>query len=156
MDERGQAASFEVRRDGYAISSDPARLDRDRIFRYLHEEAYWSAGMARSVFERALAGSLNFGLYDAAGTQAGFARVITDYATNARLLDVFVLPEHRARGLGEWLVATVLSHPHLQNLRSWSLSTDDAHGLYERFGFEPVDSATNMVRKDPDAHRRER
>ena len=149
-------AVFEARHDGYSISTDPARLDRDRVFRYLHEEAYWSAGMARSVFERALAGSLNFGLYDAAGEQAGFGRVITDYATNARLLDVFVLPEHRGRGLGEWLVATILADPRLQNLRSWSLSTNDAHGLYERFGFEPIDAATNMVRKDPEAHKRER
>jgi GNAT superfamily N-acetyltransferase len=81
--------------------------------------------------------SLPFGLYTVGGAQAGFARVVTDTARFAWLADVFVLPEHRGRGLGVWLVATVLSHPDVDGLRV-VLGTSDAHTLYERFGFVRV------------------
>jgi GNAT superfamily N-acetyltransferase len=87
------------------------------------------------VVEAACAGSVCFGLYVEDGTQVGFARVISDRATFAYLADVFVLPEQRGRGLSKWLVACVLEHPALQNLRRWMLATRDAHGLYERYGF---------------------
>jgi GNAT superfamily N-acetyltransferase len=123
---------------GYEISTDPARLDLDLIHRFLSREAYWSPGVPRDVVERALANSLCFGLFAPGGAQAGFARAVTDRATFAYLADVFVLPEHRGRGLGVWLVETVLAHPDLQGLRRIELATVDAHGLYERFGFEPL------------------
>jgi GNAT superfamily N-acetyltransferase len=61
--------------------------------------------------------------------------VVTDYATFAWIADVFVLPEHRGRGLAKWLMEVVLAHPQLQGFRRWVLSTKDAHGVYERFGF---------------------
>jgi GNAT superfamily N-acetyltransferase len=123
---------------GYEISTDPARLDLDVIHRFLSEDAYWSPGVARDVVERALANSLCFGLFAPDGGQAGFARAVTDRATFAYLADVFVLPAHRGRGLGVWLVETMLAHPDLQGLRRIELATVDAHGLYERFGFRPL------------------
>ncbi|HZS85431.1 MAG TPA: GNAT family N-acetyltransferase [Stellaceae bacterium] len=148
-------APFEARKDGFTISTDPARLDRDLVFRFLHEESYWSAGITRSFFERALDAGVNFGLYEPGGAQIGFARVATDFATLAHLADVFVLPGHRGQGLGRWLVATVLAHPRLQGLRRWTLTTDDAHALYSEFGFVAADPATQMQRLDADAHKRE-
>jgi GNAT superfamily N-acetyltransferase len=123
---------------GYEISTDRARLDLDTVHRYLSEEAYWSPGVAREVVERAVANSLCFGLYAPDGAQAGFARAVTDRAIFAYLGDVFVLAPHRGRGLGVWLVETVLAHPDLQGLRRIELATADAHGLYERFGFAPL------------------
>jgi GNAT superfamily N-acetyltransferase len=122
------------RRGDYVISTDPARLDLDTIHAYLSEEAYWSPGVPREVVERSIEHSLNFGLY-LGGVQAGFARVVSDYATFAWLADVFVLPEHRGAGLGKWLVETAVSHPELRGLRRWVLATGDAHELYTRFGF---------------------
>lgn len=95
------------------------------------------ATRVRSV-DRGIDNSLVFGLYDATGAQAGFARAITHRARFAGLADVFVLAEHRGRGLGVWLVETVIAHPELAGLRLM-LATADAHGLYERFGFVPVD-----------------
>ena len=95
------------------------------------------AGVALGVVERAIANSLSFGLLAPDGSQAGFARAITDRATYAYLADVYVLEEHRGRGLGKWLVQTVLEHPDLQGLRRWALATADAHRLYARFGFGP-------------------
>ena len=89
--------------------------------------------------ERAIAHSLCFGIYAPDGQQAAFCRVVTDRATFAWLCDVFVLPEHRGRGLSKWLVKQMLAHPDLQNLRRHLLATFDAHTLYQRFGYEPLD-----------------
>jgi GNAT superfamily N-acetyltransferase len=128
---------MEWTRDGYTISDDPARVDVDAVHRYLHDESYWARGVPRDVVERSIAGSLPFGLYAPDGSLAGFARVVTDRATYGYLADVFMLDSHRGTGLGVWLVEVVLSHPELQGLRRWVLFTEDAHGLYERFGFGP-------------------
>jgi GNAT superfamily N-acetyltransferase len=129
----------ETRPDGYSLSTDPARLDVAAIHRWLSEESYWAKHIPRATVERAIANSLNFGLYATGGAQAGFCRVVTDRATFAWLCDVFVLPEHRGRGLSKWLVSQVLAHPDLQNLRRHLLATYDAHTLYQRFGYAPLD-----------------
>ena len=92
--------------DGYEISTDPARLDVDSIHAFL-TESYWAKGIPSETVERAIAGSLNFGLYAPDGAPAGFARVVSDNATFAYLADVFVDPTHRGRGLSVWLVETV-------------------------------------------------
>ena len=124
---------------GYALSTDPARLDVTAIHRWLSEESYWAKHIPRTTVARAIAHSLNFGLYAPSGNLAGFCRVVTDHATFAWLCDVFVLPEHRGQGLSKWLVQQVLAHPELQNLRRHLLATFDAHTLYQRFGYEPLD-----------------
>lgn len=125
---------------GYAISTDPRHLDLDALHRYLAGEAYWSRGIPRGVLEKAVAHSLSFGLYrgEAGGEQVGFARVVTDRASFAWLCDVFVLEAHRGKGLSKWLMETVMAHPDLQGLRTFMLATRDAHGLYARFGFAPL------------------
>jgi GNAT superfamily N-acetyltransferase len=122
----------------YEISTDPQRLDVDRIHRFLSTEAYWSPGVAREVVERSIAGSLPFGVYTDGGEQVGFARVVTDYATFAWIADVFVVQEHRGRGLGKRLVEAILSHGDLKGLRRWMLGTADAHELYRRYGFDEL------------------
>ncbi len=130
------------REDGFEISTDPARLDRAAIWGFL-TTAYWSVGVEREVTERAIDNSLAFGLYAPDGSQAGFARAVTDQARFAWLADVFVLPAHRGGGLGVWLVGTVLDHPEISGLRVL-LATADAHGLYARFGFQPTESGRMM------------
>jgi GNAT superfamily N-acetyltransferase len=146
---------YEVHRDGFTISTDKARLDRDMVYRFLSQQSYWSKGTTRSFFERAIEGCLCFGLYDAAGAQIGFARVGTDYATLAWLSDVFVLPSHRGRGLSHFIVQSVMAHPKLQGLRRWMLATSDAHGLYRKYGFKAPDPSGLMELVDASAHRRE-
>jgi ribosomal protein S18 acetylase RimI-like enzyme len=135
-------------RDGYTISTDRAHLDRDVIYRYLHEEAYWSKGIPRDLFERSIDHSLNFGLFEGeagdGGTQIGFSRVVTDGATFAWLCDVFVLPAYRGRGLATWLIETVVEHPDLQVQRGFVLATRDANDLYEKFGWKPADAGRYM------------
>jgi GNAT superfamily N-acetyltransferase len=129
---------LEWERDGFVISTDAERLDRDLIHSFLRT-AYWSPNVPREIVERSIENSLNFGLYETSGSQVGFARMVTDRAAFGYLADVFVLEPHRGRGLGKWLVETVLAHPDLRGLRRITLGTQDAHSLYERYGFRPAD-----------------
>jgi GNAT superfamily N-acetyltransferase len=124
-----------VHRDGYTVSTDPARLDLDAIHAFLSTESHWALGIPKDVVAKSIAHSLPAGVYAPDGAQVGFARVVTDYATFAYLCDVYVLDGHRGRGLGAWLTEVVLTLPELQHLRRWTLATKTAHGLYERFGF---------------------
>ena len=138
-------------RDGYEISDAPARLDLDVIHGFL-TAAYWSPGISRDVVARAIDNSLCFGLYRD-GAQVGFARFVTDRATFAYLADVFVLPEHRRRGLASWMVRTALSHPALAGLRRLLLATRNQHELYARLGFAPLAGPERFMEiHDPDVY----
>lgn len=118
------------------VTSDKAALDMALIHRFLSERSSWAIGLPLAVLEKAIANSLCFGGY-LEGRQIAFARVITDGATFANLVDVFVLPEHRGQGHGKRLMEAVMAHPDLQGLRRFTLATGDAHGLYAQFGFTP-------------------
>jgi len=143
----------ERRRDGFMVSTDPARIDLDVVHGFL-TRSYWAQGVPRAVVERSLRHSLCFGLYEGE-RQLGFARAITDRATFAYLADVFVLDSHRARGLGKWLMECVHRHPDLQGLRRWALVTRDAHGLYRAFGFELFAHPDRWMEiHDPEVYRR--
>ena len=139
----------------YEIDTDKARLDRGLIHDFLARSP-WAKGVPRAVLERALEHSLAFGLYRD-GRQVGFARVVTDHATFAYLADVFVVAAERGRGLGGWLVASILSCPELQGLRRWLLGTRNAHRLYRRCGFsEPAPPFAFLERHDPAIYTRAR
>jgi len=140
--------------DGYEISTDPARLDIDAIHAYL-ARSYWSPGIPIETVRRAASNSLCFGVYEeAGGRQVGLARVVTDLATFAYLCDVYVLEDHRGKGLSKWLMREVMSHPALSGARRAMLGTRDAHGLYARFGFRaPPDDGVLMQVLKPDIYR---
>jgi GNAT superfamily N-acetyltransferase len=123
----------------YAISTDKTLLDVSLIHAYLSRSSYWATGRTLDAVVRSIEHSLCFGVFAADGGQVGFARVVTDHATFAWLCDVFVVEEHRARGLGRRLVEAVTSHPDLQDIRRILLATRDAHSLYaEHGGFAPL------------------
>jgi GNAT superfamily N-acetyltransferase len=135
------------------VSTDPARLDLDVIHGFL-QTAYWAKGRQRSVIERAIRNSMCFGAYED-GRQVGFARVLSDRAVFAYLMDVFVLPESRGRGIATMLMRAILEHPELQNLRVFLLATRDAHDFYAPFGFRPlVEPARWMAIHDPNSDER--
>jgi GNAT superfamily N-acetyltransferase len=127
----------EYRRGEFLISTSRERLSLDVVHAFL-TSCYWAEGIPREVVARSIEHSLCFGIYEGSGTQVGFARVVSDFATVAYLGDVFVLESHRGRGLSKWLMQCVIEHPAVQNLRRWILLTRDAHGLYSQFGFTPV------------------
>jgi GNAT superfamily N-acetyltransferase len=126
------------------ISTDKARLNVPVIHRFLSEESYWARHIPLEVVARSIANSLCFGVYDE-GQQVGFARVVTDYATFGYLADVFILPSHRGQGLSKQLMASIMQHEALQGIRRMMLVTQDAHGLYRQFGFQPVDPPANTM-----------
>ncbi len=140
--------------DGYEISTDPARLDIAAMHSYL-TRSYWSPGIPYTIVERAARHSLCFGLYEkAGGSQVGLTRVVTDHATFAYLCDVYVLEEHRGRGLGKVLIGAAMAHPALRAARRIMLGTRDAHGLYRQFGF--TDAAGTQILMEivqPDMYR---
>jgi N-acetylglutamate synthase-like GNAT family acetyltransferase len=120
----------------YEISTDRSRLDVGLIYDFLRS-SYWAQGIPRSVVERSIQHSLCFGAF-LDGRQVGFARVVTDFAAIAYVADVFVVPEHRGRGIAKLLVRAILEHPELQGLRRFLLATRDAHRLYAQLGFQPL------------------
>jgi GNAT superfamily N-acetyltransferase len=136
----------EWRRGEFVISTDPARLDIALIHEYLSTESYWAAGRPFEIVRHSIENSLPFGVYKGC-EQAGFARVVTDYATFAWLADVFVLPAFRGQGIGKWLIGVITGHPRLQGLRRWILATKDAHGLYAKFGFTPLQAPERFMER---------
>ncbi|CAG6394800.1 GNAT family N-acetyltransferase [Streptomyces cocklensis] len=125
--------------DGYEISTDPARLDAELIHRWLSQDAYWALGRPREKQDAAIAGSLNFGVYDSAsGAQLAYARMLTDLSTHAWLCDVYVAPAARGKGIGTALVAAACDHLAPYGLRRILLATADAHEVYAKVGFEPL------------------
>jgi GNAT superfamily N-acetyltransferase len=133
--------------DGCEISTDPARLDAALIHTWLSQDAYWALGRTRDKQDAAIAGSLNFGVYDSAsGAQLAYARVVTDLATFAWLCDVYVAPDTRGKGVGTALAAAVRDHLTSYGVRRIMLATADAHGVYAKAGFVPLaDAAKWMV-----------
>lgn len=146
-------AALEHQHGAYLISEDPARLDATTIHAYL-TRSYWCENIPLETVQRALHGSLCIGAYTASREQVGLVRIISDHATYAYLCDVYVLEEHRGHGLAKAMMALTLHHPKLQGLRSWSLRTRDAHGLYAPFGFKPLENPeTYMALRFPDVYR---
>ncbi|MCU1440484.1 MAG: acetyltransferase [Rhodoglobus sp.] len=122
----------------FEFSDDPARLDRDRVQHWLSEESYWALGRDRAVQDRAIEGSLNFGMYRD-GEQVAYARIVTDGATFAWLCDVYVDASVRSLGVGVALIAGVMDALEPLGLGRVALATRDAHGLYRKFGFDSLD-----------------
>jgi GNAT superfamily N-acetyltransferase len=146
--------SYTVAKNNYIISTDKSKIDIDYVHRFL-SQSYWSPGVSIQVVKKAMEGSLCFGIYNndlqtlPACRQIGYARMITDRATFAYLADVFIDEDYRGKGLGKWLVETILAHPGLQGLRRILLATKDAHKLYEQCGFTSINNSERYMVYNP-------
>lgn len=139
----------------FRVVTETAAMDVAVIHRFLSEESSWAKGISADLVRRSIENSLCFGGF-LGGSQVAFARVISDYATFANLVDVFVLRDFCGRGYSKRLMESVMSHPRLQGLRRFTLATGSAHGLYARFGFTPpVRPVSLMERYDPDIYARD-
>lgn len=144
----------ESRKGKYLFSTDKEKLDLSVIHGYL-QRSYWAEKIPFHVVSKSVENSRCVGVYRN-GKQVGFARVITDYSTFAYLGDVFILEEHRGQGLSKWLIQFIVEDPELQSLRRWLLATRDAHGLYEKVGFQPLKTPERfMERPNPLAYKRQ-
>jgi GNAT superfamily N-acetyltransferase len=126
-------------RTPYAFDDDPGRIDRDVVWQFMSDHAYWGQWRDRDVVNRQIDASWRtVGCYDAEGAMVGFARAISDGISLAYLADVFVLPAHRGHGLGVALVDVMIEQGPGAHFR-WMLHTGDGHGLYAKAGFRPPD-----------------
>ena len=139
---------YETFQDEFIISTDKSKLDVGIIHNYLCNQSYWAKNISAEVVKKSIDGSCCFGLFvkeDPVLKQIGFARVITDCATFAYLADVFILEAYRGKGLSKWLMKTIMNCHDLQGLRRWLLATKDAHDLYKKYGFLPLDKPERIM-----------
>jgi len=126
------------------ISTDKTKLDIALIHSFLSEQSTWAINIPRALVETSIQHSLCFGGYEN-GQQIAFARVVSDYATFAYLMDVFVLPEHQGRGLSKQLMQYIMDHPQLQGLRRFMLASSNARGLYQKWDFQALSKPEIMM-----------
>ncbi|SRR5579883_532402 len=119
----------------YTLSSTKKKLDLTYVYNLLCVPSKYSTGLPVERFPLVIENSVCFGVFYQ-GKQVGFARVITDFSEFASLWDVFIDDEHRSKGVGKALMKYVFEHPRLKGIFRWFLMTEDAHGLYQKYGFK--------------------
>ena len=126
-----------MRCGNFSIIEGADRIDPDDVARLL-KTTYWANKRPKEQIRRSMDNSSCYGVYaDDEQKLVGFARVISDFATTFYLADVIIDQDYRHRGLGQALVSYILSQPEYACLRG-ILLTKDAHGFYEKYGFETV------------------
>jgi ribosomal protein S18 acetylase RimI-like enzyme len=132
--------------EGYQLDDDRTRIDLAAVHDYLATQSYWAADRPLEVVEQQMRDSFRLvGLYHR-GAQVGYCRIVSDGSNIGYIADVYVLPEHRGRGLGVELVReAVINGPRV---RRWLLHTKDAQGLYAKFGFGAPSQRLMEVRVD--------
>ncbi|MDQ1138886.1 GNAT family N-acetyltransferase [Pedobacter agri] len=135
---------MEISENGFIFSDNKVLLKVDSIHHYLSTESYWAKNISLDTVRRSIENSLCFGIYKD-NTQIGFARWITDKATFGWLCDVYIENDYRGQGLSKKLISFMIFHPDLQGLRRYQLATLDAHGLYEQFGFSPIQNPERQM-----------
>jgi GNAT superfamily N-acetyltransferase len=135
--------------DGYELDDDRARIDREAVHSYLGGQSYWAKGRPREVQDALIDNAERVvGLYKDE-RQIGFSRAFSDGHVLSYLADVYVLDEHRGRGLGVELVRFSVEEGPLAGTK-WFLHTRDAHELYRRFGFQgPSERVMERVNTGP-------
>lgn len=131
----------------FYISTDKSKLHVDLIVDFLNNQSYWAKNRNKAIIEKSIQNSLCFAIFTGDNEQVGFARVITDFAVFAWVLDVFVLENYRGQGLGKLLMQYITSYKELQEVKRWGLATNDAHGLYQQFGFTALTKPELMMEK---------
>ncbi|MES1989681.1 MAG: GNAT family N-acetyltransferase [Pseudomonadota bacterium] len=125
-------------RHGFEINTDKSKLDKESILRMLRA-TYWASEVPPADLWESILNSRAYGMFSPDGEQTGFARVVTDGTRFCWFSDVYVLPVHRGRGLGKWLIETVITDPALAKVSRFLLSTNDAHDLYKEHGFKTIE-----------------
>lgn len=138
--------------EGYRFVTEPGDIDLDATHAYL-TRSYWAAGIPVETVRRALANSFCVAI-TFKDAQIAFARLVSDRATFAYLADVYVLEEHRGRGLSHAILDFLQGHPEFQGLRRWALFTRDAQGLYAAHGWKQYPSPDRMMTiDDPEVYK---
>lgn len=132
----------------FNISDDKSRLDLKLIHHQI-TNSYWAEGRTFDEVKRSIDNSICYGLYTDS-KQIGFARVLSDFATIAHLVDVFIIEEYRGNGLSKILLKKILNDERFCTVKKWMLATKDAHSLYEKFGFKKLQPTDKFMEKITD------
>lgn len=133
-----------LQRHAFILSDNRARIDMEWVLDQLANQ-YWSKYEPRDILRRSIDGAHPYGLYAPDGSPAGFLSILSDGVFNARLSNLLIIPEHRGRGLGRWIMSTLLFESRFSSVRKWQLQTDDMHTLYERFGFRVAEKDASFM-----------
>jgi len=140
---------FEQRSGDFFISTDISKIDRQKVHHWIRN-SYWGGTVTREDFDKLLEHAVCFSIFVSDGEkQVGFGRVISDFASFAYLSDIIVDGDFRGQGVGKAILASMVAHPRLQNLRRWLLKTNDAHKLYEKFGFQNLNEPDRFMEMIP-------
>ena len=121
--------------EDYIFTANKKKLNLDYLYNLLCIPSRYSTGLPPERFPVIVANSLCFSVFSQ-GKQVGFARVISDQSEFASLWDVYIDEPHRGKGIAQALLKYIFEHPQLRGIFRWFLMTEDAHGLYEKFGFK--------------------
>lgn len=139
-------------KDDYLLTTDKTKLDLHMIHKFLSGESHWAKNIPFDRVKKSVENSLCFGLFFN-DNQVGFARVISDFSTIAYLGDLFILKEHRGKGLSRWMLEEIMNYPELRGLRRWILVTKDAHEVYQQYGWAMVARPENWLEiHDPEVY----
>ena len=127
------------------IDTDKSKLNTTFINDFI-SNSYWGKGRTLEQTQKIIENSLNFGVY-LGNRQIGYARVVTDFTIFAYILDVFIVKNERRKGYSKKLMNHILTHPELKNIENWKLATLDAHGLYEKYGFNKIANPEKMMER---------
>jgi len=116
----------------YRLSDNREEVELDAVESLLRS-SYWASERSLETMKVSIANSVCFSLF-CGDTQVGFARVVTDFVSVAYIADLIIHPNHRAKGIGKWMFEVIVNDPRWRSKFQF-LATDDAHGLYEKFGF---------------------
>ena len=132
----------------YFISTDKTKIDVTAVHDYLCNRSYWAKGRSLECVKESIANSICFGLYSSENKMLGFARVVTDKAVFAYIMDLFVFEEYQGKGLGTYLANHIFEHTDI-HVRLFLLATQTAHNFYKKHGFSELDAPENwMIKRD--------
>ncbi|MEL6305114.1 MAG: GNAT family N-acetyltransferase [Bacteroidota bacterium] len=136
-----------MRNYAVTIQTDFSLMNLDLIHDYLSNQSYWAKGRSKADVEKSMRNSLCFGAFTNENGQIGFARVATDYVVFGWIMDVFVVPGFQGQGVGKQLMEAIVQHPSITKINGLGLRTNDAHTLYQKFGFGPIPDVNTWMFK---------
>jgi N-acetylglutamate synthase-like GNAT family acetyltransferase len=131
--------------DAIVIQKGKANIQFYDVHQFL-TKSYWAEGIPISAVKKQIDNSVCFRVCHNKNL-IGFARVVTDFVAFAYLCDVYIIEEYRGRGLSKKLMETILNDTELKDIKNWMLSTKDAHGLYKKFGFKPLEEPKKIMKR---------
>ncbi len=137
---------MEWKQGAYTANDDKSQLDLFYIVPAL-QQSYWAIDRPKEIVVESIKNSVTLGVYTE-GRQIGFARAVTDKCTFAWICDIMVHPDYRGVGLGKFIVECLSEHPEVKDCQQHFLRTDDAHGLYEQFGYSVCEAMVRNVDLD--------